>query len=89
VQYGKSAHLTRGSLPWRAGRTASSVRCSRRAVGVLADCFWRMPGTLRSDSPHAFAAVGPHAERITLPHPVDVPHGLNSPPGRAGAPAPE
>lgn len=53
-----------------------------RAVGVLADCFWRMPGTLRSDSPHAFAAIGPHAERITLPHPVDVPHGRNSPPGR-------
>src|SRR3954471_14742636 len=42
----------------------------------------RMPGILRSDSPHAFAAVGPHAERITMPHPVDVPHGLNSPPGR-------
>jgi len=53
-----------------------------RAVGVLADSFWRMPGVLRSDSPHAFAAIGPHAERITLPHPVDVPHGLDSPPGR-------
>jgi aminoglycoside N3'-acetyltransferase len=53
-----------------------------RAVGALADCFWRMPGTLRSDSPHAFAAIGPHAERITMPHPVDVPHGLDSPPGR-------
>jgi len=53
-----------------------------RAVGVVADCFWRMPGVLRSDSPHAFAAIGPHAERITAPHPVDVPHGLDSPPGR-------
>jgi len=53
-----------------------------RAVGVLADCFWRMPGVLRSDSPHAFAAFGPQAARITLPHPVDVPHGLDSPPGR-------
>jgi aminoglycoside 3-N-acetyltransferase len=53
-----------------------------RAVGVLADSFWRMPGVLRSDSPHAFAAIGPHAERITMPHPVNVPHGLNSPPGR-------
>ena len=53
-----------------------------RAVGVLADSFWRMPGVLRSDSPHAFAAIGPHAERITSPHPVDVPHGLDSPPGR-------
>ena len=37
---------------------------------------------MRSDSPHAFAALGPQAARITLPHPVDVPHGLNSPPGR-------
>ncbi|MFL6564870.1 MAG: AAC(3) family N-acetyltransferase [Burkholderiales bacterium] len=53
-----------------------------RGVGILADAFWRLPGVLRSDSPHAFAAVGPHAERITMPHPVDVPHGLNSPPGR-------
>jgi aminoglycoside N3'-acetyltransferase len=53
-----------------------------RSVGVLADSFWRMSGVVRSDSPHAFAAMGPHAARITLPHPVDVPHGLESPPGR-------
>lgn len=58
----------------------STMPC--RAVGVLADRFWRMPGVLRSDSPHAFAAIGPHAQRITLAHPVDVPHGLDSPPGR-------
>ena len=37
---------------------------------------------LRSDSPHAFAAAGPQAARITAPHPVDVPHGLDSPDGR-------
>jgi aminoglycoside 3-N-acetyltransferase len=55
-------------------------RC--RAVGIVADTFWRMPGVLRSDSPHAFAAFGPLAERITEPHPVDIPHGLHSPPGR-------
>lgn len=53
-----------------------------RAVGVVADTFWRMPGVLRSDSPHAFAAHGPLAARITEPHPVDIPHGLDSPPGR-------
>jgi len=53
-----------------------------RAVGALADTFWRMPGVLRSDSPHAFAACGPLAARITRPHPVDIPHGLESPPGR-------
>ncbi|HEY7639849.1 MAG TPA: AAC(3) family N-acetyltransferase [Steroidobacteraceae bacterium] len=52
-------------------------------MGVLADTFWRMPGVGRSDSPHAFAAIGPHAAEITAPHPVDVPHGLDSPIGRA------
>jgi aminoglycoside 3-N-acetyltransferase len=51
-------------------------------MGVVADMFWRMPKVLRSDSPHAFAAVGPEAARITADHPLDVPHGLNSPVGR-------
>ena len=51
-------------------------------LGVVADTFWRQPGVLRSDSNHAFAAVGPHAERILAPHPIDVPHGLDSPVGR-------
>ena len=59
-------------------RTHSSCR----AVGVVADSFWRLPNVLRSDSPHAFAAHGPLAARITAPHPVDIPHGLDSPPGR-------
>ena len=53
-----------------------------RALGIVADTFWRMPGVLRSDSPHAFAAFGPQAGRITRPHPVDIPHGQESPPGR-------
>ena len=52
-------------------------------MGVVADTFWRMPGVIRSDSPHAFAAIGIHAEEITAPHPIDVPHGLDSPVGRA------
>lgn len=51
-------------------------------MGVVANTFWRMPGVLRSDSPHAFAAIGPRAAEITQPHPVDVPHGLDSPVGR-------
>ena len=51
-------------------------------MGVVADTFWRLPGVLRSDSPHAFAALGPRAAEITTPHPPDVPHGLNSPIGR-------
>ena len=51
-------------------------------MGVVAETFWRSPGVLRSDSPHAFAAIGPQAARITADHPIDVPHGLNSPAGR-------
>ena len=52
------------------------------SMGVVADTFWRMPGVLRSDNPHAFAAYGPRAAEITAPHPIDVPHGHDSPPGR-------
>jgi aminoglycoside N3'-acetyltransferase len=51
-------------------------------MGIVAETFWRMPGVLRSDSPHAFAAVGPLAKRLTEPHPVHTPHGLDSPVGR-------
>jgi aminoglycoside N3'-acetyltransferase len=51
-------------------------------MGVVADTFWRRPGVLRSDSPHAFAALGPQAETITAPHPVETPHGIDSPVGR-------
>ena len=54
-----------------------------RGMGIVAETFWRSPGVLRSDSPHAFAAVGPEAAWITAPHPIDVPHGLDSPAGRA------
>ena len=50
-------------------------------MGIVAQTFWQLPGVLRSDSPHAFAAAGPQAARI-CPHPVDVPHGLDSPVGR-------
>ena len=50
-------------------------------MGGVADVFWRMPGVLRSDSPHAFAAVGPEAAGITADHPLDLPHGLDSPVG--------
>lgn len=52
-------------------------------MGVVADTFWRTRGVLRSDSPSAFAASGPRAGEITAPHPIDPPHGLNSPVGRA------
>ncbi len=51
-------------------------------MGITAETFWRTHGVLRSDSPHAFAAAGPLAEAITAPHPLDIPHGLDSPAGR-------
>ena len=51
-------------------------------LGVIADTFWRQPGTVRSTQPFACAAHGPHGQRITsdpLPLP---PHRLESPVGR-------
>lgn len=51
-------------------------------MGIVAEIFRKMPGVLRSDNPHAFAAVGPRAAEITAAHPLDVPHGLDSPIGR-------
>jgi aminoglycoside 3-N-acetyltransferase len=51
-------------------------------LGVVADTFWRLPDVLRSDNNHAFAAVGSLAEKILAPHPIDVPHGMDSPVGR-------
>jgi aminoglycoside N3'-acetyltransferase len=51
-------------------------------MGIVAETFRRQPGVLRSDSPHAFAAAGPLAAQITRDHPVDIPHGPDSPVGR-------
>jgi len=51
-------------------------------MGIVSDMFWRLPGVLRSDNPSAFAAIGEQAVRITAPHPIDPPHGLNRPLGR-------
>lgn len=51
-------------------------------LGVVADAFWRTPGAVRSDHPFAFAALGPHAARITAdPLPLP-PHVPASPVGR-------
>jgi aminoglycoside N3'-acetyltransferase len=52
------------------------------SLGVVANTFWRLPGVLRSNHSHAFAAAGPEAARITsdpLPLP---PHIAESPVGR-------
>jgi aminoglycoside 3-N-acetyltransferase len=51
-------------------------------MGVVADTFWKLPGVMRSDNNHAFAAIGPLAEAILAPHPINVPHCLNSLVGR-------
>jgi aminoglycoside 3-N-acetyltransferase len=58
----------------------SSTPCL--GMGIVADIFRRLPGVVRSDSPHAFSARGPAAPLITAPHPSDVPHGVDSPVGR-------
>jgi aminoglycoside 3-N-acetyltransferase len=51
-------------------------------MGVVADMFWKIPGALRCDSPHAFAAMGLKAAAITVEQPVAPPHGMDSPVGR-------
>ena len=56
-----------------------------RGMGIIADTFRTQPGVLRSDSHHAFAAIGPQAAAITAPHPLQVPHGEDSPVGRVAA----
>lgn len=53
------------------------------SMGVVAQTFWRIPDVKRSDNPHAFAARGPLATALLMPHPVVVPHGVDSPAGRA------
>jgi aminoglycoside N3'-acetyltransferase len=53
-----------------------------RSLGIVAQTFWRMPGVLRSDHVHAFAARGPRAHEI-LRDPLPVPpHAPASPVGR-------
>jgi aminoglycoside N3'-acetyltransferase len=51
-------------------------------LGVTAELLRLVPGARRSDHPFAFAALGPHAERITAdPLPIP-PHAPESPVGR-------
>ncbi|MBB4635098.1 AAC(3)-IV family aminoglycoside N-acetyltransferase [Longimicrobium terrae] len=51
-------------------------------LGVVAETFRQLPGIVRSDHPFAFAAIGPHARRVTdTPLPLP-PHVPDSPVGR-------
>lgn len=51
-------------------------------LGIVAQMFWQLPGVLRSDHFHAFAAAGPQAATVTAdPLPLP-PHIPASPVGR-------
>lgn len=52
------------------------------SLGIVARTFWRLPGVLRSDHAHAFAASGPRAREV-LRDPLPLPpHRPASPVGR-------
>src|SRR5215468_916936 len=89
---GINCRITVGSWPTRNSSDASMTEDDDHpfdskttpciGMGIVSDMFWRLPGVLRSDNPSSFAAVGEQAVRTTAPHPIDPPHGLNSPVGR-------
>lgn len=52
-------------------------------MGIVAEMFRQLDGVLRSPHPGAsFAALGPHAALVCAPHPLEPPHGHDSPVGR-------
>lgn len=59
-----------------------AVSDSDSDLGIVPQIFWRLPGAIRSDHPHAFAAMGPQSSRI-LRDPLPLPpHVPESPVGR-------
>lgn len=54
-------------------------------LGIVPDLFWRQPGVRRSAHPFAWAASGPHAERIVSGPLMLPPHAPESPIGRVHA----
>jgi aminoglycoside 3-N-acetyltransferase len=69
---------------WEAIRAEMPIfdpaRSTPRQMGALADRVWRMPGARRSSHPiESIAALGPAADEMVKPHPVDDPVGPRSP----------
>ena len=80
---GPSGTLVMPSMSWDDDHVFDPGTTPCPDMGVVAETFWRSGGVLRSGNPAAFAAIGPHAGRTTATHPIDPPHGLDSPVGRA------
>jgi aminoglycoside N3'-acetyltransferase len=79
---GPTGTLAMPSMADRDDEPFSVKSTSCLSMGIVAETFRSLPGVVRSDSPHAFAARGPRAAEISAPHPIDVPHGIDSPVGR-------
>ncbi len=55
-------------------------RSPPRGMGRLAEFVWRAPGAIRSSHPvESVVAVGPRADALVRPHPIDDPMGPRSP----------
>lgn len=55
-------------------------RSPPRGMGKLAEQVWRAEGAIRSSHPvESIAAIGPRAESLARPHPIDDPMGPRSP----------
>ncbi len=61
------------------------ARTPCRAMGIVADTFWRQPGVRRRNHYGSFAAAGPLAEIICAPHALDDPNHFDGPLGRLAA----
>lgn len=79
---GSDGTLVMPSMSWDDDRLFDPKTSPCPEMGAVADTFWRQSDVLRSDSPHAFASTGRLAANIVAPHPIDPPHGLDSPVGR-------